>query len=56
MAREFAKTFYSSKAWQTCRNEYAKRVGKLYRVAIPNTSREMYADFYERAVDEGALD
>ena len=29
MAREFAKTFYSSKAWQTCRNEYAKRVGLL---------------------------
>jgi len=25
MAREFAKQFYSSKAWQDCRNEYAKR-------------------------------
>lgn len=24
MAREFAKQFYSSKAWQDCRNEYAK--------------------------------
>lgn len=25
MAKEFAKSFYSSKAWQECRNEYAKR-------------------------------
>lgn len=25
MARQFAKQFYSSKAWQDCRNEYAKR-------------------------------
>ena len=25
MAKPFAKQFYSSKAWQTCRNEYAKR-------------------------------
>lgn len=25
MAKEFAKAFYSSKAWQECRNEYAKR-------------------------------
>ena len=24
MAKEFAKKFYSSKAWQTCRNEYAR--------------------------------
>ena len=24
MAREFAKTFYSSKVWQDCRNEYAR--------------------------------
>ena len=24
MAREFAKRFYSSKAWQDCREEYAK--------------------------------
>ena len=23
MAREFARSFYSSKAWQDCRNEYA---------------------------------
>ena len=37
-------------------NTFIHRVGKLYRVAIPNASREMYADFYERAVDEGALD
>lgn len=25
MAKEFARKFYSSKAWQSCRNEYAKR-------------------------------
>lgn len=25
MARAFARKFYSSKAWQDCRNEYAKR-------------------------------
>lgn len=25
MAREFAKEFYSSKRWQECRNEYARR-------------------------------
>ena len=25
MAKPFAKKFYSSKAWQDCRNEYAKR-------------------------------
>lgn len=25
MAKEFAKSFYSSKRWQACRNEYAKR-------------------------------
>lgn len=25
MAKAFAKRFYSSKAWQDCRNEYAKR-------------------------------
>ena len=25
MAKEYAKQFYSSKAWQSCRNEYAKR-------------------------------
>ena len=25
MARDFAKQFYSSKTWQACRNEYAKR-------------------------------
>lgn len=24
MAKAFAKQFYSSKAWQSCRNEYAK--------------------------------
>lgn len=29
MAKPFARQFYSSKAWQTCRNEYAKRVGLL---------------------------
>ena len=26
MAREFAKSFYSSKAWQDCREAYAKKV------------------------------
>ena len=36
-------------------NTVIKRVGKLYRVAIPNAVREMYADFYERTLDEGAL-
>ena len=25
MSRPFARKFYSSKAWQTCRDEYAKR-------------------------------
>ena len=25
MAKEFARSFYSSKRWQECRNEYAKR-------------------------------
>lgn len=25
MAKDFAKKFYSSKAWQTCRNEYAAK-------------------------------
>ena len=25
MAKEFARKFYSSKAWQQCREEYAKR-------------------------------
>ena len=29
MARAFAKKFYSSKAWQTCRNEYAKQAHYL---------------------------
>lgn len=29
MAREFAKQFYSSKAWQDCRNQYAARRGHL---------------------------
>ena len=29
MAREFARQFYSSAAWQSCRNEYAKRVHHL---------------------------
>lgn len=29
MARAFAKAFYSSKAWQDCRNEYAKSVHYL---------------------------
>lgn len=29
MAKAFAKQFYSSKAWQDCRNEYAKRKNHL---------------------------
>ena len=29
MAREFARSFYSSKVWQDCRNEYAKRAHYL---------------------------
>lgn len=29
MAKEFAKAFYRSKAWQRCRNAYAKSVGGL---------------------------
>lgn len=29
MAREFSKNFYSSKAWQDCRNEYIKRAHYL---------------------------
>lgn len=29
MAREFAKSFYSSKRWQDCRNGYARSVGYL---------------------------
>lgn len=29
MAREFAKAFYSSKAWQDCRNAYIKSVHYL---------------------------
>ena len=29
MAREFARTFYSSAAWQSCRNEYIKRAHYL---------------------------
>lgn len=29
MAREFAASFYKSKTWQHCRDEYAKSVGHL---------------------------
>lgn len=29
MAKEYARAFYSSKAWQDCRNEYAKRRNHL---------------------------
>ena len=31
------------------------RVGKLYRVKIPNTARELYQMFYDRAESEGVL-
>lgn len=29
MAKDFAKSFYSSKQWQECRNEYIKKRGYL---------------------------
>ena len=29
MAKEYARQFYSSKAWQSCRNEYMKCAGYL---------------------------
>lgn len=29
MAKEFARKFYSSKAWQSCRNEYVKKARGL---------------------------
>ena len=29
MAKAFARKFYSSKAWQSCRNEYAKKAHHL---------------------------
>jgi len=29
MAKDFSRQFYSSKAWQSCRNEYASRHGWL---------------------------
>lgn len=29
MAKSFARSFYSSKAWQDCRNEYMKRAHHL---------------------------
>lgn len=34
MAREFARAFYSSKAWQDCRNGYAKSVGGLCEICL----------------------
>lgn len=34
MAREFARAFYSSKAWQDCRNSYAKSVGGLCEICL----------------------
>ena len=36
MAREFARKFYSSKAWQDCRNEYAKRAHYLCENCLRN--------------------
>lgn len=36
-------------------NTIIKRTGKLYRVRIAGDVREMYKDFYERALDEGTL-
>lgn len=27
--KEYARAFYNSEAWKTCRNEYAKTVGRL---------------------------
>lgn len=34
MAKEFARAFYSSKAWQTCRNEYMKKAHYLCEVCL----------------------
>lgn len=50
------KTLGNNITGKVYRVEKEDAVEAMYRVAIPNTSREMYADFYERAVDEGALD
>ena len=34
MAKEFARKFYSSKAWQSCRNEYMKQAHYLCEVCL----------------------
>lgn len=36
MARDFAKKFYSSKAWQSCRNAYMKRAHYLCEECLRN--------------------
>lgn len=46
MAREFARSFYSSSAWQDCRNEYMKRAHHLcedcLRKGIYKPAREVH--------------
>ena len=46
MAREFARSFYSSRAWQDCRNEYMKRAHHLcedcLRKGIYTPAREVH--------------
>ena len=46
MAREFARNFYSSSAWQDCRNEYMKCAGYLcedcLRKGIYTPAREVH--------------
>ena len=46
MAREFARSFYSSGAWQDCRNEYMKRAHHLcedcLRKGIYTPAREVH--------------
>ena len=36
MAKDFAKTFYSSAQWQAVRNQYAKSVGNLCEICWQN--------------------
>lgn len=36
MAKDFAKSFYKSKAWQQCRDSYAASVGGLCQECLKN--------------------
>lgn len=36
MAKDFAKSFYKSKAWQQCRDAYAASVGGLCQECLKN--------------------